>query len=36
MTKHLNIHYDSELVERMVKNDLALVENEIKVKEILG
>ncbi|MBQ1464008.1 MAG: GDP-mannose 4,6-dehydratase, partial [Ruminococcus sp.] len=26
----------SELVERMVKNDLALVENEIKVKEILG
>ena len=26
----------SELVERMVKNDLELVKNEIKVKEILG
>jgi GDPmannose 4,6-dehydratase len=26
----------SQLVERMVKNDLALVEKEIKVKEILG
>jgi GDPmannose 4,6-dehydratase len=26
----------SELVERMVKNDLELVQNEIKVKEILG
>ena len=26
----------SELVERMVKNDLQLVQNEIKVKEILG
>ena len=26
----------SQLVERMVKNDLALVEKEIKVKEIIG
>ena len=26
----------SQLVERMVKNDLELVQNEIKVKEIIG
>ncbi|MBO4524006.1 MAG: GDP-mannose 4,6-dehydratase, partial [Ruminococcus sp.] len=26
----------SQLVERMVKNDLALVEKEIKVKEVIG
>ncbi|MBQ6034272.1 MAG: GDP-mannose 4,6-dehydratase, partial [Ruminococcus sp.] len=26
----------SQLVERMVKNDLELVQNELKVKEILG
>ena len=26
----------SELVERMVKNDMELVQNEIKVKEIIG